>query len=589
MTTENNKPRKGKEGSLLRAAFRTIMTGSAAVILLITAVVIFAYFFYSLRSYKREAAEAANFAVSMLDQDYLSKLLAGTREIYESLPEEEKTDCFSEGYIANFLPIFDHQEDYWAAWEILEKCRSATSLDSIGIFFYDEERDRMVLVLDGDGADNSYLAGQWIDGESKGRPLSKRIDGIRRSAWRMDFVYGVLSGWDATNYVDITAEDGTVIGMVYTDISLDTLVRGTLIFLSVYIPVLLLVIVVFAYAAAYILKRKVIVPIDMLSNKAGEYTSRDKTEEEEVEPYFPQLKLDTGNEIETLWRSLSEMERDAGATMKRIRRMQDERARLEEDLALAANIQSGTLPHDFPAFPDRNEFSVYATMDPAKEIGGDFYDYFAVDGDHIALVVADVSGKGIPAALFMMVSKTMVRSAARYKSSPRDILISANAAIAEDNDEDMFVTVWLGILTLSTGELIYASAGHEKLALYREGNWQLMEGHTGIALGMCDPDEIEGLREKYAIVDRTVTLAPGDAIFQYTDGVTEAMNDSEAFFGEKRMLEVLKEAPEVEPEKLLPFVRGRLKDFVKDTPQSDDITMLGMIYRGTQAAASDDN
>ncbi|MBQ3789933.1 MAG: PP2C family protein-serine/threonine phosphatase [Lachnospiraceae bacterium] len=259
---------------------------------------------------------------------------------------------------------------------------------------------------------------------------------------------------------------------------------------------------------------------------------------------------------------------------------------LGAELDMASGIQNGALPHIFPAFPDRNEFAIYATMDPAKEIGGDFYDFFLLDENHLALVVADVSGKGIPAALFMMISKTLLRSVAQSKSSPRDILFSTNASLAEDNDEDMFVTVWLGILTISTGELTFASAGHERLGLYQNGTWRLLGDHTGIALGMCDPDEMEELSGKYAIVDQTVTLAPGDAIFQYTDGVTEAMDETEELFGEQRLLDALKDAPEAEPDKLLPFLHDRIKEYVKDTPQSDDITMLGMIYRGVTGDGS---
>ncbi|MBQ3790703.1 MAG: serine/threonine-protein phosphatase [Lachnospiraceae bacterium] len=581
MANTTDQGKKKKEGSLLKAAFRIILTGSIAVILLVTAVVIFVYFFSSLRTYKRETLEAANFAVSLLDEDYLKELFAQTREVYDSIPEEERADCFSEAYIERFLPIFYKQDAYWAAWDILEAGRKETSLDAIGIFFYDEEHDRVVLVLDGDGEDNSYLPGQWIDGKSHGKPLSQRIGWLRSSPWRMDFVYGLLSGWDATNYIDIRGEDSTLIGMVYADISLNTLGREVMIFLAFYIPILLIVVIAFAHAAAHILRRQVIIPIDRLSEKAREYTARDKTEDEEVEPYFADLGLDTGNEIETLWRSLSEMEQDAGATMKRIRTMQNERARLDEDLALAANIQSGSLPHEFPAFPDKTEFSVYATMDPAKEIGGDFYDYFLMDDDHAALIVADVSGKGIPAALFMMISKTVIRSMTQSSMSPRDILLNSNIALSRVNDENMFVTVWLGILTLSTGELVYSSAGHERLGLYRGGTWQLMDGHTGIALGMCDPEEMEELTGRYEIMDEKVTLAPGDAIFQYTDGVTEAMDATEELFSEKRLLEALEAAPDVDPEKLLPFIRGRLNDYVKDAPQFDDITMLGMIYRGT--------
>lgn len=185
-------------------------------------------------------------------------------------------------------------------------------------------------------------------------------------------------------------------------------------------------------------------------------------------------------------------------------------------------------------------------------IGGDFYDFFLLDEDHLAMVVADVSGKGIPAALFMMQSKTVIRSLAQTAQSPKDILIGANAALSKDNREDMFVTVWLGILEISTGKLTFADAGHERLALYHEKNWWLLDKkNKGIALGMVEPVELSELPDMYQITDQEICLTPGDVIFQYTDGVTEATDSAEHLFGKQRMLEVLKCAPDHTSEPLL--------------------------------------
>ena len=256
-------------------------------------------------------------------------------------------------------------------------------------------------------------------------------------------------------------------------------------------------------------------------------------------------------------------------------------ARLEAELDIASKIQIGSIPSKFPAFPDRHEFNLYATVRTANEVGGDFYDFFMPDDDHLDVVIADVSGKGIPAALFMMTSKTLIRSEAASIRNPSEILMAVNAKIAEDNDEDMFVTVWLGILEISTGILTYANAGHERVAIYQNGSWKLEEkGHSGVAIGMYAPEEMDELPERYKITDHKVQLLPGDVIYQYTDGVTEATDRSEELFGEERLISVLSRSGSTDPFELILHVSEKIDDFVKDEPQFDDITMLGLKYFG---------
>jgi sigma-B regulation protein RsbU (phosphoserine phosphatase) len=251
------------------------------------------------------------------------------------------------------------------------------------------------------------------------------------------------------------------------------------------------------------------------------------------------------------------------------------------------------LPNLFPAFPKRSEFALYATMDPAKEVGGDFYDFFLIDTDHLAMVVADVSGKGVPAALFMMTARTILKTKAQSSASlsPKELLMDANAALTENNKEGMFVTVWLGILEISTGTLTYADAGHEKLLLYQDGAWRFLPKTTcGPALAMWEPDDFELVDDKYRYCNETIRLSPGDAIFQYTDGVTEAMNAGEELFGDERLLEAVNSAPSAKPEELLPHVRGKIDEFVKEAPQFDDITLLALRYSGVgKAGKAPDN
>ena len=256
-------------------------------------------------------------------------------------------------------------------------------------------------------------------------------------------------------------------------------------------------------------------------------------------------------------------------------------ALVQADLEMAADIQANSLPTITPAIAAYPQFELLGSMEPAKEVGGDFYDFFLIDDDHLALVVADVSGKGVPAALFMMKSKTVIKMEALSGLDPASVLLRANADLSEKNDDDMFTTAWIGVLEISTGTLVYADAGHEKLALFRNGSWELPPKPNGaVALAAFEQDQYGRLSEKYRFRNHTIVLQPGDALLQYTDGVTEATNGEEKLFGEERLLDALKNAPDASPEKVLPYVREQVAEFVQEAPQFDDLTMLGLLYKG---------
>ena len=245
---------------------------------------------------------------------------------------------------------------------------------------------------------------------------------------------------------------------------------------------------------------------------------------------------------------------------------------VQQELATASSIQEGVLPHVFPLFPDRNEFELHASMDPAKDVGGDFYDAFLIDDDHLALVIADVSGKGIPAALFMLISKTLIKNRALMGGTPAEILTDVNPRLFEGNKERLFVTVWLGILTISTGQVIETNAGHESPAIRRaNGEFELLKRKHGVVLG--------GFK-KAKYTDDEFELQPGDSIFVYTDGVPEATDEKKERFGKERMLTALNLRPDEKPVDLLTTVRVEVDKFVGTAPQFDDLTMLAVKYEG---------
>jgi sigma-B regulation protein RsbU (phosphoserine phosphatase) len=230
------------------------------------------------------------------------------------------------------------------------------------------------------------------------------------------------------------------------------------------------------------------------------------------------------------------------------------------------------LPSKFPAFPDRKEFDLYATMTPAKEVGGDFYDFFFIDEKRLALVIADVSGKGVPGALFMMSAKIILQSIAMQRLSPSEVLYRMNKTLCSNNDAQMFVTVWMGILEISTGKLTAANAGHEYPILKQPGGaYEIYKDKHGFVIGGMDEIHFK----EYELV-----LQPGAKLFVYTDGVPEATNGADEMFGTERMLDALNREKDDDPEQVLRNIHASVDRFVQGAEQFDDLTMMCIEYRG---------
>ncbi|MCR4610267.1 MAG: SpoIIE family protein phosphatase [Lachnospiraceae bacterium] len=246
--------------------------------------------------------------------------------------------------------------------------------------------------------------------------------------------------------------------------------------------------------------------------------------------------------------------------------------RKESELDTASEIQTAMLPTNFPYFTKRKEFDIYASSIPAREVGGDFYDFFLIDDNHLCMIIADVSDKGVPAALFMVSSKTNISNYAKKGKSPAAILEGANNEISSNNEKMMFVSVWLGILELSTGKLIAANGGHEYPAIYYpETGYKIIKDKHGPVLGAMPGIKYE---------DYEIQLKPGSSIFVYTDGVIEATNEAEELFGEERLEEVLNSAAGDDPKEVLETVQKSVDDFQSGVEQFDDITMLSVHYYG---------
>ncbi len=276
----------------------------------------------------------------------------------------------------------------------------------------------------------------------------------------------------------------------------------------------------------------------------------------------------TNDEIGSLARSFNNMTDSLQKYIEDLKEVTAKEERIAGELSVATNIQASMLPNNFENFSPHSEFSLFAHMTPAKEVGGDFYDFFLVDDDHLALVMADVSGKGVPAALFMVISKTLIKNRAQMGGSPAEVLAYANDNLCEGNDAELFVTVWLAIIEISTGKGIAANAGHEHPAIKRrDGKFEFVKYRHSPAVAT-----MEGIKFR----EHEFEINPGDTLFVYTDGVPEATNAGNELFGPERLIDALNKEPDAAPEELLDNVNEALNDFVKDAPQFDDTTMMAI-------------
>ena len=244
--------------------------------------------------------------------------------------------------------------------------------------------------------------------------------------------------------------------------------------------------------------------------------------------------------------------------------------RIKTELNIASDIQTNMLPNIFPAFPGRDEFDVYATMTPAREVGGDLYDFFMTDDDHLALVIADVSGKGTPAAMFMVIAKTLIKDHAQMGISPAEVFTRVNRKLCEGNEFGYFVTAWMGILNIKTGELVYVNAGHNPPVVKLSGKTEYLR---------CKPGFVLAGFEEYVYKEEKMKLHEGDRIFLYTDGATEAFNAKGELYGEQRLIDCLKGQSGKKIDEVLHGVRADIDEFVNGAQQSDDLTLLAFDYK----------
>lgn len=359
-----------------------------------------------------------------------------------------------------------------------------------------------------------------------------------------------------TTLVPVKNSTGEVVGLLCMQRPIREMEKA---FAPYFRAIIISVIVMFVVAVAISVlfnRFSIIKPIDKVAKEAARF-ARENTKSE------PLGKISHYQAFSDLANSIDSMESEMVKYIDNLTAVTAEKEKIQVELSIAEHIQKGSLPTDFP---NRDDLEIYASMDPAKEVGGDFYNFRFIDDDHLAIIIADVSGKGVPAALMMMVTNILIANRAKMGGKPSQTLEYVNKDLYDHNNSGMFVTAWLGILELSTGRLVSANAGHEDPVVYRKGSlFMPVEEKHGFVLGtMADT--------KY--INQEIILNKGDKLFLFTDGLTEATNANGQQYKSARMLRALNAHREEHPKELLASVKKDVNDFVKDAPQFDDLTML---------------
>ena len=327
----------------------------------------------------------------------------------------------------------------------------------------------------------------------------------------------------------------------------------------------LLVLAALLIANAIVVGKRIVKPLNTMTRRIAALS-------EENPEFRMEDAFRTGDEVESLAESFAALSHRTVQYVEQVQRVTAEKERINSELTMAKKIQGSQLPRIFPPYPNNPHFDLYASMIPAREVGGDFYDFFLVDDDHLAMVMADVSGKGVPAALFMMIAKTLIKNRLQSGENLADVLANVNNQLMEGNAAGMFVTAWVGVLTISTGEGVAVNAGHEHPILRRAGGqFELIRYRHSLSMAVMD-------NARFAA--HSFRLNPGDTLFVYTDGVMEATNKADELMGEQRMLDALNSNPDADPQALLERMKQAIDRFVDGAEQFDDITMMSLKYHG---------
>ena len=535
---------------------------AASTLLLTALLMVLSYREYSSvvdEHYNTLAMDIARTAASLVDGDQVASLRRRVYDIYEENPAPEfETQEEWDQYFAQYQTVQD--ETYKDLLEILDKVRQSNQAEDVYIVYMDPVTQTGLYLADPATGEDACPPGTWdIIYEQNYHVLEHPEDELAAYITNSEY------GWLCSAGAPVFDSQGNVAAHVLTDVSMNDIMQDRHDFLRNLCLILIGAALLAAWVLFAVTNRLIVRPVQQLTKAADSYiTERSRGEGESLA--MEQLKIRTGDEIETLAGAMKKMERDINDYILNLARITAEKERIGAELSIATEIQASMLPRIFPPFPERRDLNIYASMNPAREVGGDFYDFFLVDKTHLAIAVADVSGKGVPAALFMVIAKTLIKDRACSMAKPGEIFTWVNQQLCESNQAGLFVTAWLGIIDLKTGLVEYVNAGHNPPLVALGGeNFTYLKQKSGFILA--------GL-EGFAYETSTFRMGHGDRIFLYTDGVTEAMNRQDKLFGESRLLAWMSQNRGAAPEEALNGLRKEIAVFADGAEQYDDITML---------------
>lgn len=556
---------KKRKNRVVSLRFKTVVTIIIAALVLSAIAVTISYHVYSSTMdshYKTLTSNLAKTTASQLNAEDVLRYYEEVKKVGEYDEDKYYND---EAYRTEYDEKVNALKDD-RYYEMLDTMFDIKDSNDITYLYVQKlDGDQCTYIFDADLSDEQCQLGTTHNVSGPTKEAKNPEYGIPA------FITNDTYGWLCTSMEPIWDDEGNPVALVGVDVSMDEIMNDRAHYLNSVISfmgggvIVLIAIILFGIA------KVLIKPINMLSDAARSFV-QDRSSGQNGDSAISRLNIRTGDEVETLCDSVKQMEHDINSYIAHLTAVTAEKERIGAELNVATQIQADMLPRIFPAFPERSEFDIYASMHPAKEVGGDFYDFFLVDDDHLALVMADVSGKGVPAALFMVIAKTLIKNRAQLGESPAEILNNVNRQLCEGNEAELFVTVWLAVIELSTGRGLAANAGHEHPVIRRaNGDFELIVYRHSPAVATMD-----GIRFR----EHPFELHPGDSLFVYTDGVPEATDADNKMFGTDRMLAALNREPDAGPDKLLFNVRDDINAFVGSAPQFDDITMLGLKYMG---------
>ena len=495
------------------------------------------------REYSESTYHIADTAASLVNGEHIDDYLAG-KEMEEYQRTKRTMDAYCRRMAVSLIYVIKVDTSYYG--------RFVSVFNSVN-----------------NKVDNSSYK-EWTIGYMRNTTNSeyaRKYKAIYEDGAAYETVYRLRAGINykphITTMVPIRDESETVVALLCVQRPIHEVMMTILPYMITVLITTLIISLLASRTISSFMKRQLVVPIKKVSDEATRF-ARENTKGE------PLGAISQYEELYRLADSIDKMETDMVNYIENLTAATAEKERIGAELSLAREIQKSAIPNIFPAYPERKEFDIYAMMKPAKEVGGDFYNFFFIDEDHLLLAIGDVSGKGIPGALFMMVTNIVLTDRSHMPGTPAEIMSFVNTHICEHNDMDMFVTIWLGILELSTGRITAANAGHEDAFICRgQGDFELFRTKHDFVVG--------GMPET-TYTDYELQLEKGDRLFIYTDGIPEATAKDNSMFGLNRMKAALNTNKEGSPRQILEGVHDAIIEFVGDAPQFDDVTMLCFEY-----------